>query len=125
MGSTMDGQIASQLGVGGVVAFLMIKELFIYLKGRDKKDSDQKIDVLLDKITKIENKTDDLYDWHNVTDPSTGAKMWYVQKSLEDSVGKLASAIETQTSVMQGMYQEMRETRRDVEVLISDSKRRT
>ncbi len=66
----------------------------------------------------MEKQIDDLHVWHDVTDPSTGAKMWYVQKSLEDSVSKLATAIETQTNVMQAMYQEMRETRRDVEDLI-------
>ncbi len=72
-----------------------------------------------DNFRKMDQRIDDLWEWHNVTDPSTGAKIWYIQKSLEDSVSKLAGAIESQTKVMQRMYEEMKDTRREIEYIMA------
>ena len=44
----------------------------------------------------------DLWKWHNVSD-NEGVKIWYVRKSLEEAIEKLASNIEMQTEILRSM----------------------
>lgn len=46
-------------------------------------------------------KIDDLHEWHNVTDPTTGAKIWYVQKALLDGVKATADATNAQIHLIE------------------------
>jgi hypothetical protein len=45
------------------------------------------------KINDIEKKTVDLWNWHSVKD-SDGIPVWYVRRSLEDSLSKLKDSFE-------------------------------
>ena len=52
------------------------------------------------KIYDVEKKTQDLWDWHSVKD-AEGVPLWYVRRSLEDSINKLESSVESlQSSVI-------------------------
>jgi membrane-associated HD superfamily phosphohydrolase len=44
------------------------------------------------KISEVEKKTQDLWDWHAVKD-SEGVPLWYVRRSLEESIGKLETSV--------------------------------
>ena len=52
----------------------------------------KQIGLIDGKIFDIERKTNDLHDWHAVKD-SEGVPVWYVRKSLEDSIVKLEYSI--------------------------------
>jgi hypothetical protein len=105
----------------GPYAIVVIFALYIVLKdagiikgrGNDRRKSEipkpirDHIETLNGSVTRIKtienicydlkNKTDDLYKWHDQRD-SDGAFAWYVRKSLETSIDKLASNIERQTN---------------------------
>lgn len=44
------------------------------------------------KISDVEKKTHDLWDWHAVKD-SDGVPLWYVRRSLEESILKLEASV--------------------------------
>lgn len=107
-------------GVGiGAAAFLIIvvaysiKHVAPYVRkitGRDKSTSNDdllarldqleaismsissKEDQLKEDVRKTKSKIEILYDWHNVSDED-GLKVWYVKKSLENTIVKLSDAI--------------------------------
>ena len=87
---------------------------FLWMQNKKGKDD---LHLLTKRVETIVDLVDDLHDWHDVTDPQTGAKIWYHQKTLEHSVERLAEAIEHQTTIMQKLFDEIRETRRDVQSL--------
>jgi hypothetical protein len=89
------GELASQLGVGAVVALLLLKEVFAYMKFKDS-DGPRIMQNILRKIEKQD----------------------YEHDGIVKSVEKLTDAIDRQTEVMQNMYFDIRETKRDVEDLM-------
>jgi deoxyribodipyrimidine photolyase-like uncharacterized protein len=70
----------TQLIMGGGLVVLVIDRAFGALKNRG-------VDV-----NKVVKQIDELHAWHNKEDDD-GVKVWYVRKSLEDAIEKLASAI--------------------------------
>jgi len=53
------------------------------------------------KISQVERKTQDLWEWHSIRD-SDGVPVWYVRKSLEDSISKLELSVQSlQTNITQ------------------------
>ena len=84
----------TELGVGGIITLLVLKEVFAFVS----KKRNGNIDFL-----KLARKIEDLWEWHNVTDPATGGKIWYVQQSLEKAIEKLANNVELQTQILQRM----------------------
>lgn len=57
-------------------------------------------------VSAIKDKVDDLHDWHNKTDPD-GVPLWYVRRSLEESIRELGEKIylqiEIQTEILRHM----------------------
>lgn len=49
-------------------------------------------------VSTIKDKVDDLYDWHNKTD-GDGIPLWYVRRSLEESIRELGEKIYLQIEV--------------------------
>ncbi|MHC4065193.1 MAG: hypothetical protein ACYSUI_11955 [Planctomycetota bacterium] len=80
---------------------------------RDRGESAE-LAALANQLEIVADQTDDLWQWHNVTDPSTGAKIWYVQQSLENAIISLSESIDTQTQVMRSLCDEFKDLRRDV-----------
>lgn len=58
------------------------------------------------KNQRMQKQIQDLYDWHNMKDDE-GVMIWYVRKSLEEAIIKLATNIEKQTDILQQMYKEI------------------
>lgn len=56
-------------------------------------------------------QVNDLWVWHNKEDDD-GVKVWYVRRSLENAIEKLAEAIDTQSNVLVEIHREQIETRR-------------
>lgn len=55
---------------------------------------------------KVSRQIDDLWKWHAKEDDE-GVKIWYVRRSLEDAIEKLAQNIGQQTQILQQMHQEL------------------
>ena len=99
-----------EIGIGGIVALMILKEVFVFLKSRN--DTKNEVDMY-----HVAHQIDELYKWHDKDDPSTGAKIWYFQKSLEEALVRLNSNLEIQTQVLQDLYRDMKETKNIVKDL--------
>jgi hypothetical protein len=62
----------------------------------------------------LKKKTDELHKWHDMVD-SDGVKIWYVRKSLEDAIVKLADNIAVQTEIMREIVVSIKKTDEDVQ----------
>lgn len=62
----------------------------------------------------------DLWVWHNKEDDD-GVKVWYVRRSLESAITKLAESIDIQSQVLGEIHREQIETRRALRDLKSVS----
>ena len=58
----------------------------------------------------------DLWNWHNKED-AEGVKVWYVRRSLERAIEKLAEVIDKQSEVLGEIHREQVETRRTLREL--------
>ena len=66
------------------------------------------------RADKIYDKVQWLYEAHHKFDED-GVPIWYVRKSLETAIEKLAENIGQQTQIMSKMWEEIKDTRREVE----------
>lgn len=71
------------------MALLVLREVFAFLRSRSP---DRNGNLLARQVA-------DLWEWHNRSDEE-GVKVWYVRKSLERSIHRLASNVEQQTQVL-------------------------
>ena len=109
--SGAEGKIL-ELGVGLIAALMVIREVLNFL-GR-KRGGAGESDTLMSEhvsdvkgsVTAIKDKVDDLHEWHNKTD-SDGVPLWYVRRSLEESIRALGEKIylqiEVQTEILRHM----------------------
>lgn len=81
----------TQLGVGGILAILMVREVLNFLKSKQptQNGETQRLFVKLDQVTR---HVADLHKWHDKTDED-GVPVWYIRRSFEDAVEKLADAV--------------------------------
>ena len=93
------GQLVTQLGLGGFIVYLVIKEVFAYLRSRDEKRRNGNGDSrststgdMFKLLRHIEDLTRDLHSWHDAKDEDQ-VFVWYVRKSLEREIGKLGDAV--------------------------------
>lgn len=61
-----------------------------------------------DRISVINSQVKDLHDWHAKTDQD-GVPVWYVRRSLEAAIEKLADNIQKQTDVFSRLVWEIQE----------------
>ena len=93
--------LVSVLVVDRILLILKQRGLDLHLIASQINDIASQINTLHSKHgpgSAIEKKIDDLHKWHDVQD-SEGVKIWYVRRSLEDAITKLAENIDTQTKV--------------------------
>jgi hypothetical protein len=115
-----------QLGVGGIFAILVIREVLNFLRGRTTEMGSV---IPGSCLTPEEHKlirqrhewSRDLHNWHNVSDEE-GVKIWYVRKSLEDVVDRLATTIEKLSEVQRAEFDVLKEMARDMRDLRDSSK---
>ena len=101
-----------ELGVGLIAALMVIREVLNFLDkkrgGSDDGDAvmSEHVSDVKGSVTAIKDKVDDLYEWHNKTD-ADGVPLWYVRRSLEQSIKDLGEKIylqiEVQTEVLRHM----------------------
>ena len=122
----MDSKLL-ELGIGLVAAIMVIREVLGFLdrkKTHNGNDSNslnghgavmnEHVNDVRFAVSKVKEKVDDLHDWHDKRD-ADGVPLWYVRRSLEDSIKdlgeKICQQIEVQTKILQHM-QKMEEIHR-------------
>ncbi len=124
--SGAEGKIL-ELGVGLIAALMVIREVLNFLDKKRGGEGDgdavmsEHVSDVKGSVTAIKDKVDDLYEWHNKTD-ADGVPLWYVRRSLEQSIKELGEKIylqiEVQTEILRHMekmeehYRELLKKRR-------------
>lgn len=85
----MNPPIWSQLGVGGVLAIVIIRDILKFLQ--DKKTANE-VNETTKKLDSIMLMMKDLYKWHSKED-GDGIKLWY-NNVLVKEVNKLIGVVE-------------------------------
>lgn len=113
--------------VGAVaLAYIVIKEVFVLVKGETKYtarkvdeihamlsqmneglgDVKEKVAYLYQRnveleafITRLNDRLDDLWQWHSKEDDD-GVKIWYVRKSLGEAIKKLSEVIAEESRLL-------------------------
>ena len=96
----------TSVGVGGIFAILIIREVFGFLKSRRGSDSDRQAKIM----EALARQTKDLWDWHNVAD-TDGVKVWYVRRSSEEAIIKLTTAIENMNVIFHDLARDIRDVK--------------
>ena len=107
----MDARLL-ELGVGFIAAIMVIREVLGFLDKKKNGASGQSIimnehvNEVRGAVSAIKDKVDDLHEWHNKTD-ADGIPLWYVRRSLEESIRELGEKIylqiEIQTEILRHM----------------------
>lgn len=132
----MDGKLL-ELGVGLLAAVMVIREVLGFLdkkKLHNGSDSstlnghgavmNEHVNDVRFAVSKVKEKVDDLHDWHDKRD-ADGVPLWYVRRSLEDSIKtlgeKICRQIEVQTKILEHMQKMEEIHRKRVEKVSSES----
>jgi len=67
-------------------------------------------------LRKMSDEVKDLHIWHSKEDED-GVKIWYVRKTLESAIERLADNIAAQTKILEKMHNDDRMRDRRVEAL--------
>lgn len=85
-----------------------------------------KLDDLEEDVAKLSKQSEEMYDWHNKSDPD-GVKIWYVRQSLENALRDNAKAteaiarnIELQTRLLEEMIQNQRNMSKEQTEIMKD-----
>lgn len=107
----MDARLL-ELGVGFIAAIMVIREVLGFLEKRKNGGGGQSfimnehVNDVRGAVSAIKDKVDDLHEWHNKTD-ADGIPLWYVRRSLEESIRELGEKIylqiEIQTEILRHM----------------------
>jgi hypothetical protein len=107
----MDARLL-ELGVGFIAALMVIREVLGFLEKKKNGSAghsfimNEHVNDVKGTVSAIKDKVDDLYDWHNKTD-ADGIPLWYVRRSLEESIRELGEKIylqiEIQTEILRHM----------------------
>ena len=85
-----------ELGAGGLVAYIIIREVLGFLSRRKNDDN---ASSSTGRMQLMQKQVQDLHEWHNVNDDD-GVKRWYVKHSLENTIQNIADAINTQNQIL-------------------------
>lgn len=114
MGSEPMINLVTQLGVGGIFAVLLLRTVFDYLRRREARDEGSSHRDMFALLRCIKTHVEDLHEWHAVTDDD-GVKVWYVRRSLETAVEKLADNIAKMTEILNAMHREILDLKKQKE----------
>ena len=114
----------TQIGIGGIFAILVIREVLNFLgKKKDSPSSAKTCEFdkeTKDLLFKLKNQVDDLYKWHDQRD-ADGVPVWYIRRSLEEAIVKLAASQESladcikhQTSVLERLIHSQEEIKHSI-----------
>jgi hypothetical protein len=97
----------TQVGIGGIIAMLILREVFGFLS---KKRNGDPVGA---ELRHVKAMVKDLHGWHSVVDQD-GVKIWYMRRSFEDAIKALGDNIATQTELLRSLVSEFREIRVDI-----------
>ena len=94
------GDLVTQLGVGGIFAIIILREVFGFLaKKRDKNGGSSAQTDMFTLLRAIEAGTAELVRLHDVKDED-GVPVWYVRKSLERQIERLVMGVASMTKAV-------------------------
>ncbi len=98
----MEMALLKELGTGAVFLLIVIKLALDFIKGRKRDDNgnSKEIEKVKMVVYELRDQLNDLHEWHNVRD-NDGVPIWYVRRSLEEAINKLAENIAMQTQLFQ------------------------
>ncbi len=91
-----------ELGMGGLVAILVIREVLGFIKTKRNDNREKEITEYKKLLHIIADEVKWLKDVHNQKDRD-GVYAWYVRQSLEEAVEKLGENIAMQTRVFESL----------------------
>lgn len=103
----MEGNAGSgQIALIGVMVVWILREVFGFLRKKAEREDitcancpqlTAELQALRQTLKPVTAQIHDMHDWHNKEDDD-GVKVWYVRRSLETAINKLADNINMQTS---------------------------
>ncbi len=96
--------IPLQLGVGGIFALLVIDRVLQFISRKKNGVAD---------LQEVARQVNDLWVWHNKEDDE-GVKIWYMRKSLETAIVRLADNIEVQTELLRVLHEDHKDSYRSL-----------
>lgn len=91
----------NNLPIWGIFAVIIVKFLADALLSRKNGKTEKLLSTYVEANFKalevLVQEIHDLWEWHNVSDPSTGAKLWYNSGANEKMLDKLTATLSAQT----------------------------
>lgn len=106
-----------EIGVGGIFAIMVIKEVFGFVRHivqamQHRKNGGENLRAFEDLT---EKRIRDLHDWHNVRDQD-GVPRWFVRQDaydkLEEAIEKLARSVERQARILERLASDLDKMKR-------------
>jgi len=123
----MGSETLIQLGVGGIVALLVLKSVFDFLKttkfGRNGRPTVEELlrkvvdtnSALAEQMRVVTQEVHDMWMWHSQTDDE-GVKVWYVRKSLENAINTLADNVDREIGLLERLDRRLERVEERMEV---------
>jgi hypothetical protein len=103
-----------QLGAGGLFALLVLREVFGFLKERVRYTHNTALEQMAKEVH-------EMHEWHAVTDED-GVKVWYIRRSLENTLDKLSHTLDAQTQLLKEMVLILKDTRNEMDAVIRETR---
>ena len=103
-----------QLGAGGLFALLVLREVFGFLKERVRNTNNTALEQMAKEVH-------EMHEWHAVTDED-GVKVWYIRRSLENTLDKLSHTLDAQTQLLKEMVLILKDTRNEMDAVIRETR---
>lgn len=89
-----------EVGVGGIVALLMVREVLTFVQKRKNGYANNGLGRVADEVHWLK-------EIHDQRD-ADGVPVWYVRRSLEDAIRGLSDNVANQTELMREMVKEIK-----------------
>jgi len=109
-------ELITQAGVGGVLSILILREVLPFMSKAKAKANGEVVKELADRAARADHQLTSIHKTLDAKDQD-GVRLIYSRRSLDDVINRLATCIEKQTEMMRDMHGEVKDTRRDVEVI--------
>ncbi len=103
-----------QLGAGGLFALLVLREVFGFLKDRVRCTHNAALEQMAKELH-------EMHEWHAVTDEDV-VKVWYIRRSLENTLDKLSHTLDAQTQLLKEMVLILKDTRNEMDAVIRETR---
>lgn len=101
-----------QIGIGGILALMILKETFSFLKFRGSEQPHEIRQKIYDTLNTMKFQISELHQWHNIED-ADGIKLWYVSSGFRKVITSIDENIVKNTIVLEKVARELRSMRED------------